>query len=127
MSIRLAPIKHTVMQPCSVRHTARKAPIPCYGLLKHAAEARPRHTHTRRDTHSVHKPHICQHDIRAHKSKGHRGSFASGLQNKGEKRSEARCLSIMRHKSELHAIPDNLLYCCKLKHIADSPCGQLLS
>lgn len=118
------------MQPCSVEHIARKTPIPHYGLLKHAAVARPRHTH-HAEIHiqykNTHEPHIYLHDIRAHKSKTHRGSFASGLQNNGEMMSEARCLSIMSHKIDLHAIPDNLLSCCKLKtHNRLSRRGSLL-
>lgn len=44
---------YQAMQPCSGKHIARKTPVPCYGLLKHAAEARPRHTNTH--THSVYK------------------------------------------------------------------------
>lgn len=47
MSIRLPHIsKYNVMQACSVRYIAEESPTPCYGLLKHAAEARlSPHTH----------------------------------------------------------------------------------
>lgn len=41
------------MQPCSVEHIARKTPIPHYGLLKHAAAARPRHTRMQKYTFSI--------------------------------------------------------------------------
>lgn len=68
--MRLTHMQYIVMQPCSVRHIARKAPIPCYGLLKHAAETRPPLTHKEILQYiNIYKPHICLHDIRSHKSK----------------------------------------------------------
>lgn len=89
-------VQFTVTEPCSVRHICRERPlVPLWGLLKHAAESRLCHTHTRRHTRQYIKPHICLHDIRSHKSlQVHSGSFDWG---KGEMRSEARCLSFMRH------------------------------
>ena len=109
--------------------TARKPPIPCCSLSKHAAETRPRHTRMQAHTTPTQtlQPHIYLHDIRAHKSSVCGGILAAGLGNKGQIVSTARCLSITRRKTHIQAGADLCSFCWEVKHTDVASEASLLS